>query len=119
MQKRITNRLGVWALIFALCAVPTSQAHAFEFSDITDPVKDFFEPVRTYDYSVIIDPLEVGVDAVIVRPLAVTTLIIGAVFLVPALIISAPDGEESREEAIERFITISYEDAFERELGDF
>lgn len=119
MRKRITNRVGVWALIIALCAVPASQAQAFEFSDITDPVANFFEPVTSYDYSNAVNTFEVGFDAAIVRPLAVTTLIVGAIFLGPAVLLTVGDGKESRDEAIELYLTIPYEDAFERELGDF
>jgi hypothetical protein len=39
--------------------------------------------------------------------------------LLPAIGMAALDGEESRDEAIELFVTVPYEDAIERELGDF
>ena len=110
------KQAGSWALAVALCIVPASQAQAFEFSDIT---RVFTEPFEDFDSSVIIEPLEVGVDAVIVRPLTISTLVVGAILLVPALALSAAEGQESWDDAIELFITIPYEDAFQRELGDF
>ena len=82
---------------------PTAQANAFEFPDFSELSEGF----------------AIGFDAVIVRPLYITSLVVGSIMLLPAIGMAALDGEESRDEAIELFVTIPYEDAIERELGDF
>lgn len=83
-------------------------------SDITGPIKAAFKPLEAA-----VKPLEIGMDVLIVRPLALSTLVVGAVMLVPALLISAPNVMATMDEALENFIEIPYEDAFERELGEF
>ena len=83
-------------------------------SDITDPIKAAFRPLGG-----VVKPLEIGMDVLVVRPLAISTLVVGAAMLVPALLISAPDLTTTMDEALENFILIPYEDAFERELGEF
>lgn len=70
------------------------------------------------DWSPIVRPLEIGVDAVIIRPLGVMNLAIGGLLLGPSLLMSLPNGEATRHEAIETYWTIPYEQVFERELGD-
>ena len=81
---------------------PTFQANAFEFPEMSGLSEGF----------------AVGFDVVIVRPLYITYLVVGSVMLLPAMGMAVLDGEDSRDEAIELFVTIPYEDAIERELGD-
>jgi len=71
------------------------------------------------DFSALSEGFVIGFDAVIVRPLYVASLVVGSIMLLPAIGMAALDGEDSRNEAIELFVTIPYEDAIERELGDF
>ncbi|MCP5044054.1 MAG: hypothetical protein GY944_23745 [bacterium] len=87
-------------MALALCALPLFEAQAAEGRNVWRPV-------------------EVGFDAVIVRPLRLTTLMLGGVLLGPALLMSLPNGETTRDEAIEIFWTIPYEALLEQELGDF
>ncbi|MDP6977614.1 MAG: hypothetical protein QF570_03300 [Myxococcota bacterium] len=63
-------------------------------------------------------PIEVGFDAVIIRPLRLLNLMIGGVVLGPSLLLSLPNGSSTRGEAIETYWTIPYEQLVERELGD-
>lgn len=113
MRNRITTRVGIFALALALCTAPASQAQAFEFPDLTGGIFD------DVDWDAVLHPIEVGFDAVIVRPLTMTTIVIGGVLLVPAVALSAAEGRDSWDSAIELFVTIPYEDAIQRELGDF
>ena len=71
------------------------------------------------DFSALYHGVAVGFDAVIVRPLYVASLVVGSIMLLPAIGMAVLDGEDSRNEAIELFVTIPYEDAIERELGNF
>lgn len=95
----MARTLGTFTLTLALCAVPLSQAHAL---DTTEAV----------------EAIEVGFDAVIIRPLRLFSLMLGGLFLVPSLGMSSLNGKTSREEAIETFWTIPYENLVERKLGD-
>ena len=74
---------------------------------------------KKMDFSALSEGFAIGFDAVIVRPLYITSLVVGSIMLLPAIGMAALDGEDSRNEAIELFVTIPYEDAIERELGDF
>lgn len=100
MRTRSAKNLGVLFLALALCCLPRLDARAIESSDI-------------------VKPLEIGVDAVIFRPLGLVTLAVGAVLFVPAIALSTPNLRATYEEAMEIFLRIPYENVFERPLGDF
>ena len=61
----------------------------------------------------------VGFDLLILRPLGFATTAVGAVFFIPAVVLSAAGGSEVREEAFDLFIYIPAEYTFRRPLGDF
>jgi len=61
----------------------------------------------------------VGFDAVVLRPFAVVTLVVGAAMLPFAALLASPGGMEPIREATELFVTEPYEEAFKRRLGDF
>lgn len=104
MRNRIPKTLRVLLLAVALCCVPVLQAQAFD-------TPEFLQPA--------VKPFEIGFDAVIVRPLTFTTIIIGAALFVPVFIMSVPNLSTTYDEVVEVFITIPYESVFARELGDF
>ena len=58
-------------------------------------------------------------DAVVVRPLDVVAIVVGAVFVVPVAIVTWPTGRETIDRAIERFVKVPARSVFERPLGDF
>jgi hypothetical protein len=60
-----------------------------------------------------------GFDVVIVRPLGLVALAIGAVVFVPAAVITAPNGKDSLRAALEVFVTGPAHHVFQRPLGDF
>lgn len=100
MRKRRTPRTTILAFILIVSMLPSLTAQAQNLTNVLKPV-------------------EIGFDAVIIRPLQLTTLVVGSVLLCPALLLSVPNGETARSEAIELFWTIPYENLVERELGDF
>ncbi|HKK52247.1 MAG TPA: hypothetical protein VKA74_11700 [Myxococcota bacterium] len=61
----------------------------------------------------------VGLDALLVRPLATFRVGVGALFLVPASILSAPGGRDAVTVAYEVFVRDPAEYAFARKLGQF
>ena len=58
-------------------------------------------------------------DVVVVRPLDVVAIVVGAVFVVPVALVTWPTGRETIDRAIERFVKVPARSAFERPLGDF
>jgi len=62
----------------------------------------------------------VGFDALIIRPLATIRVGVGAAFLLPAALLSAPGGgRDAVEEAYQFFVGDPAEYAFARDLGTF
>ena len=64
-------------------------------------------------------PGSVVFDVVLLRPLGLLRLVIGAAFFVPAAVVASPGGFENIEEALELFVLAPAEDVLERPLGDF
>lgn len=60
-----------------------------------------------------------GVDATLVRPLAAIRVVMGAMFFLPASLLSAPSGREGFNGAYDIFLAEPIEYAFRRELGEF
>jgi hypothetical protein len=58
-------------------------------------------------------------DAVVIRPLALSIVAVGAAFFVPAAIVSAPGGLTPIREAWEHFVLAPVNFVFRRPLGDF
>ena len=65
------------------------------------------------------DVIAKGLDAMLIRPLGAVRVAIGAMFLVPASLFSAPGGLDSIRGAYEVLLEEPMEFAFKRELGDF
>jgi len=59
-----------------------------------------------------------GFDAVILRPLGVVAIVIGAVYVIPVAAMTWPSGREKIDVAVERFVTIPTNYVFTRPLGD-
>jgi len=60
-----------------------------------------------------------GFDVVILRPLGLITMAVGAAAFVPATLIAAPMGWDGIEPALEIFVTGPAKSVFQRPLGDF
>jgi hypothetical protein len=58
-------------------------------------------------------------DALVLRPLGFAALPIGVAFFIPAAAITAPNGRESVEQALELFVTTPANYVFSRPLGEF
>jgi hypothetical protein len=58
-------------------------------------------------------------DAVIVRPLAVARVAVGAAFMIPSAVFAWPGGREGIDTAYEVLIAGPAEYAFDRKLGEF
>ena len=101
MKFRLTRILSAAVLTAALCSLPSLEAKADEMS----------EELKS--------ALELSVDVLLVRPLSVASCIFGAILYLPAVGMSYADGQSSLDEAKEIFVTIPYEYAFERTLGEF
>lgn len=58
-------------------------------------------------------------DAVILRPLGFTAVIVGAAFFIPAAILTSAGGKDTIEEALELLVLVPGKWVFTRPLGDF
>ncbi len=65
------------------------------------------------------NPVVAGVDLVILRPLGLIAMAAGAVLFVPAALLTAPNGLDGIDAALEFFVTEPAKSVFQRPLGDF
>jgi hypothetical protein len=61
----------------------------------------------------------VAFDAVVLRPLGLVATIVGVGLVGPAVVVSAPGGRDSIEEAWELFVLVPAKSVFKRPLGQF
>jgi hypothetical protein len=94
---------NICATLIAALSLPT-LAQAQGSSDTVPPPPDYGAQVF---------------DAVILRPLGFTAVVIGAAFFVPAAILTSPGGKDTIEEAMELLVIMPGEWVFTRPLGDF
>jgi hypothetical protein len=64
------------------------------------------------------NPIVAGADLVILRPLGLVAMAAGAVLFVPAALLTAPNGLDSVQMALEFFVTEPAKNVFQRPLGD-
>jgi hypothetical protein len=102
-------------------AADTSAAS--ETSDASDAAADSESASNEADAagheSRTIEILNKTFDAVVLRPPQALMAAAGAVAFVPAAILASPGGRDSIEEALDRFVMIPVETAFQRPLGEF
>jgi hypothetical protein len=60
-----------------------------------------------------------GFDAVILRPLGLVVLVIGAVAFPSVALLTAANGKDGLQAALEVFVTGPAQNVFQRPLGDF
>ena len=65
------------------------------------------------------NPAAVVFDVVLLRPLGLLTMVIGAAIFVPAAVVTSPGGLDSIEEALALFVLDPAKSVLERPLGDF
>ncbi len=58
-------------------------------------------------------------DLLIVRPLGLVVLPVGVAAFIPAALLTAPNGMERLQEALEHFVTSPAKYVFQRKLGEF
>jgi hypothetical protein len=61
----------------------------------------------------------VGFDVLIVRPLGFVATTVGAALFIPAVVVTAPNGRDSIESALELFVIVPAKYVFRRPLGEF
>ena len=99
MRKKRPSRWQAFALLLVCASLPLAEAKAAETGSVMRPI-------------------EIGFDALIIRPLRLINLMVGGVILGPSLLMSLPNGSSTRNEAIELYRTIPYESLVKRELGE-
>ena len=107
--------LGAWLAGL----IPPARGSAAEDEADTDTDKPAPVPVESHWYDALVHNTNVGVDLMVIRPLAGVTLAAGAVLFVPAAIMTAPNGWESIKEAYQRFVGEPGEYFATRPLGEF
>ena len=65
------------------------------------------------------NPLVVAFDLVILRPLGLAALAVGAVTFVPVAVLAAASGRDGIDPALEIFVTGPAKNVFRRPLGNF
>jgi hypothetical protein len=110
------SRALVTACIVAMALLTSGAAQASWYSDTWSSIKKPFayRPPPSWGRG-----FGKGFDAVVLRPLGTTAVIVGGGLLVPAAILGAFNGREGFEEAKETFLTAQVESTFKRPLGEF
>ncbi len=93
-------------------APPQSPTPAPEPPEEPEPVLAEARPPRP-------NPALMAIDLLIVRPLGLVAVAVGAVLFLPVALITAPMGRDSLQAAQETFITVPSNDVFKRPLGEF
>jgi hypothetical protein len=76
-------------------------------------------PVEKHWYDTLVRNTDIGVDLIVIRPLAAITLAAGAILFVPAAVMTAPNGKDSLLDAYGRFVREPGEYFYSRPLGEF
>lgn len=64
------------------------------------------------------NPIVVGLDLVLLRPLGLVAMAVGAGLFVPAALLTAPNGLDGIETALKFFVTEPAHSVFQRPLGE-
>jgi hypothetical protein len=105
----------VAALSIALLIAPT-QGWAADDEKADEPPPP---PIQRHWYDPVLHQTDIGVDLMLIRPLAGITLVAGALLFVPAALITAPNGTDSIRDAYDRFLREPGEYFYSRPLGEF
>jgi hypothetical protein len=95
-RGRSGSRAAVWLLVLALL-LPAPVARAADFAYVGGAV----------------------FDVLILRPLGVATVLVGAAAFVPAVIVTSPQGSDGILHAYEVFVEHPVKHAFTRPLGEW
>jgi len=106
-------RFAAVVLIAPLLA-PMAGSAAEEEEAAAEPA-----PVEEHWYDGAMRGLDVGVDLVVVRPLAAVTWGAGAALFVPAAVMTAPNGWDSVKESYDRLVREPGDYLYSRPLGEF
>lgn len=101
MTRRTFARLLAPALLIALLGAPAQASAGW---------RDSLAPVGT--------GATIAVDLLLVRPLGLVAIVVGAGALVPVAVVTAPNGRHGLEEATELFVEAPFRYVFDRPLGD-
>lgn len=112
-------RIAAAVLLVAWLAALIAPAPGSAAEDEAEAEQPAPAPVEAHWYDALVRNTNVGVDLILIRPLAALTLGAGAVLFVPAALMTAPNGWESVKEAYQRFIGEPGEYVFARPLGEF
>ncbi|MGH7337921.1 MAG: hypothetical protein ACREI7_10100, partial [Myxococcota bacterium] len=112
--RRVAAALLLVAWLPAVVA--PARGSAEEEAEAEEPAP---APVEMHWYDHAIHNANVGVDLLLIRPLAAVTLAAGAALFVPAVIMTAPNGWDSMKDAYQRFVAEPGEYVITRPLGEF
>jgi hypothetical protein len=117
-RRRFSSLVFSLALAATVAVVPPS--FAAEDSTSAETAKTSKAPKEEpwkWEGSKAEDVTAKGLDAVVIRPLAVARVALGAVLMIPASLFSAPSGREGFDSSYEVLLEVPMEYAFDRPLG--
>ncbi len=107
------------AALLVSCLIAPSAGWAEEEGGEGEAEQVPVPPVEKHWYDPVLRNTDIGVDLLLVRPLAAVTLAAGAALFVPAAVMTSPNGFESMRDAYERFVREPGEYFYSRPLGEF
>jgi hypothetical protein len=108
-------RIAAVVLLVAWSAAPAPGFAADEGEEAKPPPA----PVEQHWYDPVMHETDIGIDLMVVRPLALVTFVSGVALFLPAALLTAPNGWDSIKEAYGRFVTEPGEYFYSRPLGEF
>jgi len=105
-------------LLAALCAPAPVWADEGT-SESGDAAEEPPPPVEQHWYTSTMRDVDIGVDLIVIRPLAAVTAACGAALFVPAAILTSPNGKDGIKDAYDRFVREPGEYFYSRPLGEF
>lgn len=107
-RTRSGGRAAVVTLVFGLLLPANAHAQA-----------QAPEPVEPQSSNLVVAGLEAGFDLVVLRPLGLVAIAVGAVAFVPVALVTAPNGRDGFQSALEVLVFTPAKSVFQRPLGDF
>jgi ribose/xylose/arabinose/galactoside ABC-type transport system permease subunit len=130
MSQRVNSRVRVAVAALLAATLLPASVNAQEPTEPEPPLPGTSQPQKLHEWPPLVSAARAtaegvkvgavkGFDLLILRPLSLTATIVGTALFIPIAVVTAPNGLDSVEEAMEIFVMTPAKATFQRDLGDF